>query len=58
MRDPGRHLPVLLVLVIIGVTGLGDAAAGAGTSVLVTLLAPVLWLGLYLLGTDRAADKE
>jgi hypothetical protein len=58
VKDPLHHLPFLLVLFIILFTGLIDAAAGAGTRVLVTLLAPALWLGLYLLGSERAAGQE
>lgn len=54
MHDPLRHLPFLLVLFIILFTGLTDAAVDAGARVMVTLLAPALWLGLYLLGSDRS----
>ncbi len=53
MRDPLRHLPFLLVLFIIFFTGMTDLAIDAGARVLVTVLAPALWLGLYLLGINR-----
>lgn len=58
MRDPLRHLPFLLVLFIILFTGTTDLAIDAGGRVLVTLLAPALWLGLYLLGINRTPSKE
>lgn len=58
MRDPLRHLPVALVLFIILFTGATDLALGVSSSVLVTLLAPLLWIGLYWLGTDHTASKE
>ncbi len=58
MKDPLRHLPFLLVLFIILFTGLTDLTIDAGPRVLVTLLAPALWLGLYLLGIDRTGSKE
>ncbi len=58
MPDPLRHLPFLLVLFIVLFTGLTDAAVDAGPRVLVTLLAPTLWLGLYLLGADRAPGTD
>ncbi len=58
-----RHLPFLLVFFILLFSGATDLAIGAGPRVLVTLLAPLLWLGLYLLGTtpgelqDNSARK-
>ncbi len=59
MRDPFRHLPFALVIFILLVTGATDLGLDAGFKVLVTLLAPVLWLGLYLLfGTDRAVIED
>lgn len=58
MRDPFRHLPFALVIFIVLVTGATDLGLDAGVQVLVTLLAPVLWLGLYILfGTDRATTE-
>ncbi len=58
MRDPLRHLPFLLVLFIILFTGMTDLTIDAGGRVLVTVLAPTLWLGLYLLGINRSLGKE
>ncbi len=57
-NDPLRHLPFLIVLFIILFTGLTDVAIGVEPRVLVTLLAPALWLGLYLLGKTRTASEE
>ncbi len=48
------HLPFALVLFIILFTGFTDVSIGVEPRVLVTLLAPLLWLGLYLLGSQRA----
>ncbi len=53
-----RYLPFVLVLFLLVFTGATDLAIGVGPRVLVTLLAPILWLGLYLLGRDRAAETE
>lgn len=53
-----RHLPFVLVLFIMLFTGATDMAIDAGWRVLATLLAPALWLGLYLLGSDPAVNKE
>ncbi len=59
MQAPSRHLPFALVIFIVFITGATDLGLGAEPKVLVTLLAPVLWLGLYLLfGADRAAIEE
>lgn len=58
MRDPLRHLPAVLVLFIVLFTGLTDLAIGAEPRVLVTLLAPVFWLGMYLLVPQRPAGEE
>ncbi len=52
-----RHLPLVLVLFILLFTGLTDLAIGANGRVLVTLLAPALWRGLYFLGRDRPAAQ-
>ena len=55
MSDPLRHLPFALVVFLLLVLGLTDQAVGADAKIFVTLLAPVLWLGLYVLfGSDRA----
>jgi hypothetical protein len=53
-----RHLPFALVLFIVLFTGLTDVAIGVEPRVLVTLLAPLLWLGLYLLGSERMTREE
>lgn len=54
-----RHLPYALVIFLVLVLGLTDQAVGAEPKILATLLAPVLWLGLYvLLGADRGEDKK
>jgi hypothetical protein len=53
-----RHLPFVLVLFILLFTGLMDLAIGADARVLVTLLAPIFWLGIYLLGADRTSAQE
>lgn len=59
MRDPFYHLPFALVLFIVLVTGATDLGLGAEPKVLVTLLAPVLWLGLYLLfGADHRKSSR
>jgi len=46
---------VLFSVLFLGAT---DLAAGAEFKALLTLLAPILWLGLYLLGKDRATQGE
>lgn len=59
MQNLFKHLPFALVIFLLLVLGMTDQAAGAEPRVLVTLLAPTLWLGLYLLfGSSRAASKE
>jgi hypothetical protein len=58
MHDRLRHLPFAIVLFIILFTAVADLAVGAGVNVLATVLAPTLWLGLYLLGSDRVGEKE
>lgn len=57
LNGPLRHLPFLLVLFIVLFTGLTDVAIGVEPRVLVTLLAPVFWLGLYFLGTERLTHE-
>ncbi len=54
MKHLLRHLPFALVLFIVLFTGFTDVVIGVEPRVLVTLLAPLLWLGLYLLGSERA----
>ncbi len=58
MKQPLRHLPFALVLFIILFTGLSDIAVGVEPRVLVTLLAPLLWLVLYLLGSERMTKER
>jgi hypothetical protein len=54
-----RHLPFALVAFIVLSIGLVDLAVHVESSAFVTLLAPILWLGLYFLfGADRAANPE
>jgi hypothetical protein len=52
------HLPLALVLFLILFLGATDLAIGVGVQVLVTLLAPTLWVGLYFLGAPHTADQE
>ena len=59
MNDPLRHLPFALVAFIVLVLGLVVLAVRVQASALVTVLAPVFWLGMYFLfGADRAASQE
>ena len=58
MAHPLRYLPFVLVLFLLLFTGATDLAIGVDARVLVTLLAPTLWLVLYLLGKDRPAQME
>ncbi len=58
MSSPLRYLPFVLVLFLLLFTGATDLAVGVDTRVLMTLLAPGLWLVLYLLGKDRTAETE
>jgi hypothetical protein len=59
LNDPLRHLPFALVAFIVLLIGFVGIAVHVEWRALVTLLAPIFWLGLYLLaGTDRAASRE
>ncbi len=58
VKDWRRHVPFALIVFVVVYLGAADLAVGVGISVLVTLLAPVLWLGLYLLGSNHAADER
>lgn len=58
MADLLFHLPLALVIFLIVFLGATDLAIGVERPVLATLLAPTLWVGLYFLGTNRAARKE
>lgn len=57
LNRPLRHLPFALVLFIILFTGLTDVVIGVEPRVLVTLLAPLFWLGLDLLGAERVTHE-
>ncbi len=52
-----RHLPLGLVLFMVIWLGMTDLATGGDLRVLVTLLAPMFWVGLYLLGSNRAKES-
>jgi hypothetical protein len=54
MNDWTRHLPFASLVFLILVLGLTLLTVSAEPKIYVTLLAPILWLGLYLLGSDRA----
>ena len=59
MHDLFRHLPFALVAFFVLVLGLTDQAVGADLKTFATLLAPVLWLGLYvLLGSNHATGEK
>ena len=59
MSNLTRHLPFVLVLFIVLAIGLVDLGVHVEFSALVTLLAPIFWLGLYILfGADRPASRE
>lgn len=59
LQDLFKHLPFVLIVFLVVIMGTTDQAVGAESRVYVTLLAPILWLGLYLLFcTDRVAGKE
>jgi hypothetical protein len=54
-----KHLPFILLAFLVLILGLTDQAVAAEPKILATLLAPTLWLGLYvLLGSDRAANGK
>ncbi len=51
------HLPLLLVLFLMLILGATDLSMRFDTKVVLTLLAPALWVGLYFLGSKRAARE-
>lgn len=51
-------MPFVLVLFLVLLLGATDLAIGVDARVLVSLLAPILWLGLYALGTHRATRDQ
>jgi hypothetical protein len=55
LKDPLRHLPFALVTFIVLLLGFVDLAVRVQASAFATVLAPIFWLGMYiLLGTDHA----
>ncbi len=54
MKDRWRHFPFVLVLYFVLTLGAMTFALNLDQRLLVTLLAPLLWLGLYTLGAERA----
>lgn len=58
LKHPLRHLPFGLIVFMILLIGLTDVAIGVGTNVLITLLAPIMWLGWYVLGSEPAGRGE
>jgi hypothetical protein len=59
VKDPLRHLPFALVAFVVLLIGFVDLAVHVEWHAILTLLAPTLWLGLYLLfGADRAASTD
>ena len=59
MSNVMRHLPFVLVVFVVLVIGVVDLAVHVEFSAFVTLLAPIFWLGLYVLsGAGRPADQE
>jgi hypothetical protein len=54
-----RHMPFVLVLFIVLAIGLVDLGVHVESAAFVTLLAPIFWLGVYILfGADRPAHQE
>jgi len=49
-----KHLPFISLAFLILILGLTLLTVSAEPRIYVTLLAPMFWLGLYLLGSDRA----
>ena len=52
------HLPFWLVVLLVVWLGVADWSLSNDYRLLATLLAPILWLGLYWLGEDRAPARE
>ena len=54
-----RHMPFVLVLFIVLLIGLVDLGVHVESAAFVTLLAPIFWLGLYVLfGADHPTSQE
>ena len=58
LKEFGRHLPFMLVVFLVLFFAFIDLSIRTEFAVLVTLLAPVLWLGLYWLGSNPAKGRE
>ncbi len=52
-----RHLPFSLIVFLVLSLGLTDLALHLAPGVLLTLLAPILWLGVYWLGAPRVVGE-
>jgi len=52
-----RHLAWVLGLALTLALGVIDLGYGADAKTLITCLAPALWLGLYVLGSDHPTDE-
>lgn len=57
MRDLFYHLPIALLAFLILNLAAMDRATGGDVRVTITLLAPILWLALYLLARLPAPKK-
>ncbi len=57
MKALFAHVPLLLVLFLVLILSATDLAMQFDANVLVTLLAPVLWIGLYFLGSTRTVRE-
>src|SRR6266545_387623 len=56
---PLKHLPFALFRFLVVVLAITDQAVSVEPKIFVTLLAPSLWLGLYiLLGSERAVNEK
>ena len=48
-----EHVPWWLALFVVFILGATDLAMQFDARVLITLLAPALWIGFYFLGSDH-----
>ena len=53
-----EHVPWLLLLFVMLVLGATDLAMQFDVRVLITLLAPAWWIGLYFLGSNHTARES
>ncbi len=58
LKELFYHLPFALVVFLVLFLAATDLAIGVNLNALATLLAPILWLGLYFLGTNRAVRRR